>query len=382
MTRKILSIGHSYIVGVNRRLVNEMSRISAGKWEVCAIAPTKLTNDFRDFEYRSEPTDICKITDLPVYFDTPIHVMSYDWRIADILKSDWDIVHCWQEPYVVCGGQIAYLTPKTAKLVYYSPQNIQKRYPPPFGWIESYAVNRMDGLIGVGETATQMWHQKLGKKLEDKPTTTIPHGIDTDLYQANPAARAKIHTLCNWQDDNIPVIGYLGRLTPEKGLPLMMAALDRLAGEGVKWRALIVGKGPMLAEIEGWAQNYPSQVRMFNDVGHDAVPDYLNAMDVLLAPSQTRPNWCEQLGRMIIEAMACSVPVIASDSGEIPFVVGDAGIIVAEGDLDAWVKAIAQTIDSPSIKANLIAAGIDRVQSKFTWNTVAKQKIAFFESLL
>lgn len=382
MIRKILSIGHSYVVGVNRRLVNEMSRISTDKWEVQAIAPSRLKNDFRYFEYQAEPTDICKVSTLPVYFDTPIHTMFYNWRIADILNNDWDIIHCWQEPYVVCGGQIAYFSPKTAKLVYYSPQNIEKRYPLPFGWIERLAIDRMDGLIGVGETATQMWQHKLGDKLQGKQVATIPHGIDTELFQPNSAGRAKIHHLCNWQDDNSLVIGYLGRLTPEKGLSLMTDALDRLASQGTKWRALIVGKGPMLGQLQQWAQNYPDRVRIFDNVGHEAVPDYLNAMDLLLAPSQTRPNWCEQLGRMIIEAMACGVPVIASNSGEIPAVVGTAGIIVAEDDLDAWVAAIQQAIDSPTLRRELIAAGLDRVRSKFTWNIVARQKIDFFESLL
>jgi glycosyltransferase involved in cell wall biosynthesis len=382
LVRKILSIGHSYIVGVNRRLVNEMSRISTGKWEVQAIAPSKLNNDFRHFEYRREPTDICTISALPVYLDTSTHTMCYDWRIAEILNSDWDIVHCWQEPYIVCGAQVAYLTTSRAKLVYYSPQNIDKQYPPPFGWMERYATNRMDGLIGVGETATEMWQHKLGKKLQDKPVTTIPHGIDIDLFKPSSSGREKIHALCNWQDDISPVIGYLGRLTPEKGLPLMMNVLDRLASQGNKWRALIVGKGPMLGELQQWAQNYPDRVRIFDNVGHDAVPDYLNAMDLLLAPSQTRPNCSHQLGRMIIEAMACGVPVIASNSGEIPFVVGDAGIIVAEDDLDAWVRAIQNAIDSPTLRAELIAAGLDRVHTKFTWNIVANQKIAFFESLL
>jgi glycosyltransferase involved in cell wall biosynthesis len=60
-------------------------------------------------------------------------------------------------------------------------------------------------------------------------------------------------------------------------------------------------------------------------VAHDEVPAYLNAMDLLCAPSLTTPSWREQLGRMVVEALACGVPVISSDSGELPFVVADAG---------------------------------------------------------
>lgn len=382
MVRKILSIGHSYIVGVNRRLIDEMAKVSPDKWEVQAISPTKIKCDFREFQFQAEPTDLCQIFDVPVHFDTVIHTMYYDWRIGDILKGDWDIIHCWQEPYLPSGAQIAYLAPKTAKLIFYSPQNILKRYPPPFSWLEGYATDRMDGLIGVGQTATKMWQQKLGSKLQDKSVTTIPHGIDTGLFYPNATSRAQIRTRCDWPDDNIPTIGYLGKLTLEKGLPLMMQICDRLASDGTNWRVLIAGKGPLLGELEQWGKQYPDRVRIFTDVTHADVPNYLNAMDLLLAPSQTRPNWCEQLGRMIIEAMACGIPVIASNSGEIPFVVGDAGIVVPEDDLEAWVAAIQRAIESPTLRADLAAAGLDRVRTQFTWNTVARQKLDFFESLL
>jgi glycosyltransferase involved in cell wall biosynthesis len=382
VTKKILSIGHSYVVGLNRRLVNEIARIGDGKWEVHAITPSRLNNDFRHFEYRSEPTDICKMSALPVYLDKPIHTMFYNWRIADILHGSWDIIHCWEEPYILSGAQIAYLSPKTAKLVYYSPQNIEKQYPLPFSWFEDMTLNKMSGLIGVGETATQTWLKKLNRKHLNRPVVTIPHGVDVDLFKQNDKVRENILARCNWEDNTSPIIGYLGRLTPEKGIFFMTQILDSLSSSGIAWRCLIVGKGSMEHQLKLWANSYPDRVRVLSDVGHEAVPDYLNAMDILLAPSQTRPNWCEQLGRMLIEAMACGVPVIASDSGEIPYVVGDAGIIVGENDLDGWVKAIQNLIDSPSLSKQLIQAGRERVESKFSWSIIARQKIDFFESLL
>ncbi len=382
MTRKILSIGHSYVVGVNRRLVNEMARISDGKWEVHVVTPSKLNNDFRHFEYHADPTDICPISSVPVYCDRPIHIMSYDWRIGDILTNNWDIVHCWEEPYIVSGAQIAYLTPKTAKLVYYTPQNIEKKYQMPFSCFEDMALNKMSGLIGVGETATRTWIKKLNKKQISKPVVTIPHGVDLDLFKPNHNARENILIKCNWEDNGIPIIGYLGRLTEEKGMVLMMEVLDRLSNSGMNWRCLVIGKGPMETQIKQWADSYPNRVRILTDVGHESVPNYLNTMDILIAPSQTRPNWCEQLGRMLIEAMACGIPVIASDSGEIPYVVGDAGIIVGENDLDGWVTAIQDLIDSPNTRTKLIELGRERAKSQFSWSVIARQKIDFFESLL
>lgn len=382
MTRKILSIGHSYIVGVNRRLVNEIARISDGKWEVHTIVPSKLNNDFRHFEYSLESTDICNISALPVYFDNPIHIMCYDWRISKILRESWDIVHCWEEPYILAGAQIAYLAPKTAKLVYYSCQNIVKQYQPPFNWIEDYSLTRANAIVGIGKTVVETWCTKLEKKNLHKPVVGIPLGVDLELFKPNPHAKNIVDRICNWGGSSIPTIGYLGRLTPDKGLPLLLKVLDRLTASVVPWRCLIVGKGPMENELQEWAKLHPDRVRILTDVTHESVPDYINAMDMLVAPSQTLPNWREQQGRMLIEAMACDVPVIASDSGEIPNVVGDAGIIVGESDLDGWVKAIQTLIDSPSLRKQLIQAGRERVESHFSWTVVARQKIDLFESLL
>jgi glycosyltransferase involved in cell wall biosynthesis len=382
VTRKVLSIGHSYVVGVNRRLVNEIARISDGKWEVHVVTPRKLNNDFRHFEYHPESTDICQASAIPVYCDRPIHVMWYDWKIAEILRNDWDIIHCWEEPYIVCGAQVAYLTPKQAKLIYYTPQNIDKKYSLPFSIFEDMSLQKMSGLIGVGHTATKVWSDKLNRKSLDRPIVTIPHGVDLDLFAPDSSAREKVITRCEWNDNTDPIVGYLGKLTEEKGILLMMDMLDRLSNAGVKWRYLIVGKGPLEERLKQWANSYPDRVRIFTDVGHKDVPNYLNVMDVLIAPSQTRPNWCEQLGRMLIEAMACGVPVIASDSGEIPYVVGDAGIIVREDDLDGWVTAIQDLIDSPSTRKKLIDLGRERVISQFSWSVVARQKINFFDSLL
>ena len=62
------------------------------------------------------------------------------------------------------------------------------------------------------------------------------------------------------------------------------------------------------------------------------VPERLRTFSVLVQPSLTRRNWKEQFGRALMEAMACGVPVVGSASAEIPNVVGDAGLVVPEGD--------------------------------------------------
>jgi glycosyltransferase involved in cell wall biosynthesis len=105
-------------------------------------------------------------------------------------------------------------------------------------------------------------------------------------------------------------------------------------------------------------------------------------MDVLAAPSQTTSRWREQFGRMLIEAFACGVPVVASDSGEIPHVVGDRGIIVAERDTAAWTRALQLVLGDDALRRDLSERGRRAAVSTFDWPVVARQHAEFFHQLV
>jgi glycosyltransferase involved in cell wall biosynthesis len=105
-------------------------------------------------------------------------------------------------------------------------------------------------------------------------------------------------------------------------------------------------------------------------------------MDMLAAPSRTTPKWREQFGRMLIEGFACGLPVVGSNSGEIPYVIGDAGVIVPERIPQAWAQELAALIDSPHRRRELGARGLSRAHDRFAWSIVARQHLDFFEQLL
>jgi glycosyltransferase involved in cell wall biosynthesis len=206
----------------------------------------------------------------------------------------------------------------------------------------------------------------------------IPPGVDVVRFRPDDAARRRLLDRLGWADGD-RVVGFLGRFVPEKGIATLLEALRTVRPP---WRALFVGGGPMEDSLRRFAAEHPGRVHVQTGVGHDEVPIWLNAMTILCAPSRTTPGWREQFGRMLIEAMACGVPVVASDSGEMPSVVGDAGAIVAEQDVPAWTAAIDRLLGDDVMRRGYAARGIERAHCRFAWPVVAGAHLAFFESLL
>jgi glycosyltransferase involved in cell wall biosynthesis len=108
----------------------------------------------------------------------------------------------------------------------------------------------------------------------------------------------------------------------------------------------------------------------------------LNAIDLLCAPSKTAKNWREQFGRMLVEAGACGIPVIGSDSGEVPRVIGDSGIVVGEDDESGWAARIQELLESPARRRELGQKALARVGSTYAWPVVARGFLDFFDELL
>jgi len=374
---KILSIGHSYVVAQNRRLVNEIARIGQGKWEVTTVAPTFMKGDLRPVALEDYDRELCHLQGIPVYLSQRIHIMTYDRAFKQILQKGWDLVHCWEEPYIFAGGQVAWWLPKKIPLVYASFQNNSKQYPPPFSWIERYSMSRATGWIAFGHEVKEALKPRLS--YQNLPMRLIPPGVDINHFYPDSVAGQNIRQSLDWETSNAPIIGYLGRFVSEKGLNLLMRVLDRLE---TPWRALFVGSGILEDSLKSWANRYPEQVRICTNVKHDDVPQYLNAMDILVAPSQTMPNWREQFGRMLIEAMSCGVPVIGSDSGEIPYVIADAGKVVGEKDEEGWVKALSELLESPEKRQEMAEKGLARSRTHYAWSVVAQQHLDFFTELL
>lgn len=375
MPRRLLTIGHSYVVAANRRLAHEMARQGGREWVVTAVAPRAYRGDLRRIDVEPIPEEADTLEALAVAFDRWPHAMRYR-GLAPVLESGWDVVHCWEEPYVYAASQVARLAPPSSRIVFATFQNIRKRYPWPLSAFEKTAMSRADGWIAFGETVRGALSRS--PLYSGRASRVIAPGIDTCAFRPDAAAARAIRAQIGWQERDL-VVGFAGRFVPQKGLFTLMNALR---GSRSDWRALFVGGGPLERELRRFADRHAGRVHVATGVPHAEVPRWLNAMTILCAPSRTTGRWREQFGRMLIEAMACGVPVVASDSGEMPFVVANTGTIVPERDVSAWTAALDTLLQDGELRRERSAAGRARAEERFAWPVIARAHLEFFAELL
>jgi glycosyltransferase involved in cell wall biosynthesis len=169
-------------------------------------------------------------------------------------------------------------------------------------------------------------------------------------------------------------------LVREKGVHVLLHAVAPLQGE---WRLRVLGSGPEKDSLQSLARELgiAPRVEFVEWVESNAMPRFYNSLDVVVVPSLTRPNWKEQFGRVLMEAMACGVPVIGSASGEIPYVIGDAGIIVPENNSDALTRALTELQNSPPSRAQLGQAGRTRALKEFSEQRIVDDTFAFYQTV-
>jgi glycosyltransferase involved in cell wall biosynthesis len=174
-------------------------------------------------------------------------------------------------------------------------------------------------------------------------------------------------------------VGYVGKLIEEKGLFDLIEALGQLreTSHG-KIALLVMGKGELEQAIRSRCTYLGLKLVLLPARKNDEVAHVMNAMDVLVLPTYTRPPIKEQFGRVLIEAMACGVPVIGSDCGEIPNVIGDAGLVFPERRSKELAECLA-LCGNENFRLQLRARGLDRVLKNYTNEKIADRTLKIYQ---
>jgi glycosyltransferase involved in cell wall biosynthesis len=274
-----------------------------------------------------------------------------------------DLLHIEEEPWNVVTVQAALLGKLLgARVVFFTWENVRRSYPFPLGAFLRMVLRLSDGAIAGSETA----HDLLRLRGFDKSIHVLPqYGVDAPPRCPATSTHGRF------------VVGFAGRLVPQKGLDSL---LDALVGLPPSVHLLVVGDGPHRGAIVERARRLglEGRVEMAGAVSHAEIGPYLSRMSVLVLPSLTTARWKEQFGRVLIEAMALGVPVIGSDSGEIPWVIGDAGLVFPEGNSAVLRERLRALFHDEQLSRELAERGRARVASHFTNDVLAEQTHAIY----
>ena len=309
-----------------------------------------------------------RLRPIPIRFNGSFHLHHYPTLGREFRAFQPQIVHIDEEPYNLVTWQALHHARRLgAKSLFFSWQNILRAYPPPFSWGEGWLLRNADyALAGTADAADVLRRKGYNGRL-----ATIPQfGTAPDLFQPVETRPNRPFT-----------IGYIGRIVPEKGLHILLRAAAQLDGD---WRLRLVGGGSARDEMEALAKSLgiSEKVDFVGQLPSSELPAEHHKLDALVLPSLTRSNWKEQFGRVLVEAMASGVPVIGSDSGAIPGVIGGAGLIVSEGDVEALTQALRDLRDQPALRNELIEKGRARFLAHFTHERIADATVAVYSELI
>lgn len=273
-----------------------------------------------------------------------------------------------------------------AKMLFFTWWNLPYELKFPISTLEAYNLGGTDGIISGNQDGADI----LRDRGYQGPIRVMPQlGVDETLFQPAPQLELAASLGINTEDF---VVGFVGRFVEEKGLLTLAKALGQLKDHAHPWKWLLLGRGPLKDDLTQLASELGIQDRIIwvESVPHDDVPRYINLMSTLVLPSETTykfktltaVGWKEQFGHVIIEAMACQVPVIGSDSGEIPYVIRDTGLVFPEGDTDQLADRIQSLMESSELHTHLSKKGYERAMAQYTNQALARQVLDFYRELV
>ena len=368
-TLRVLMISKACIVGAYQKKLEELARFD--DVELTVIVPPYWRDERGVIPLERVYTQGYRFIVEPMLLNGHFHLHFYPGLGRHIRRLQPDIVHIDEEPYNLATFQTMRLAKRAeAKALFFTWQNLKRTYPFPFSLIEGYNLKKADYAIAGNQEAVEVWREKGYQG----PIKVIPQfGVDPEIYKADKSQISNLKSQFT--------IGYVGRLVEEKGVQVLLQAVDGLAGE---WRLHILGSGPMQSQLEALARQMDivERVTFESPIPSAQMPAFYNQLDTLVLPSLTRPHWKEQFGRVLIEAMACGVPVVGSRSGEIPHVIGQAGLIFTEGDVQELRARLSQLMDAPALRADLARRGRERVLAHYTQARIAAETHEVYRQLL
>ncbi|MBD1823975.1 glycosyltransferase family 4 protein [Cyanobacteria bacterium FACHB-DQ100] len=386
---KILVASHSYIVDLNCEKFRTLAKLEPGI-EVTIVVPKRwkpggVMKDTIETRYQEEGS--FRVVPISNFSQNNQGLLTFGADLISLLKEFRpDIIQVEQGSKSLAYAQLItlnHLLRLKAKNLFFTWWNLPYELKFPISLLEAYNLKHTNGIIAGNQAGAEILRDRgYQGKLQIMPQL----GVDDSLFCPQPQPELATQLGINSGDF---VIGFAGRFVPEKGILTLIKALDNLRDR--TWKLLLLGRGELKAEVQQQAKSLGFSKRLIwiESVPHAEVYRYINLMNTLVLPSETTyqfktltsVGWKEQFGHVLIEAMACQVPVIGSDSGEIPNVIDRAGLVFPEGNVGELSDRLAQLMDNRSFAEELGQRGYERVIAKYTNRALAKELLEFYRSL-
>ncbi|MBE9201467.1 MULTISPECIES: hormogonium polysaccharide biosynthesis glycosyltransferase HpsO [unclassified Nodularia (in: cyanobacteria)] len=387
---KILVASHSYIVDLNCEKLRALAQLKPGI-EVTVVVPKTwkpggVQNKIITTEYRDEGN--FKIVPISNFSQNHQGLLTFGTDLISLLREFRpQIIQVEQGSRGLAYTQMIVLNQLLglkAKNIFFTWWNLPYELKFPIALLEKFNLNHSHGIISGNQDGAEVLRER---GYQGKIKVMPQLGVDERLFM--PQKQPELADKLDINSDDF-VVGFVGRFVPEKGLLTLLQALLTILNK--PWKLLLLGRGELQVELIKITteNNIRERVIVVESVPHDQVVNYINLMNTLVLPSETTykfktltaVGWKEQFGHVLIEAMACKVPVIGSDSGEIPHVIGDAGLVFPEGDIPALANCLIQLMEKPDFAESMAEKGYEKAMNKYTNQALAQQQFEFYQELI
>ena len=387
---KILVVSHTYIVDLNREKLRSLTHLEPGI-EVTVVVPKRwrpggVQNTIIETHLHEEGS--FRVVPIANFSQNNQGLLTFGTGLVSLLHQFRpQIIQVEQGAKALAYAQMIALNQLLglkAKNLFFTWWNLPYELKFPVSLLEAHNLRHTHGVIAGNQDGAEILRQRGYRG----PIKVMPQlGVDEKLF--TPTPQAELAAQLGIQPTDF-VVGFVGRFVEEKGLMTLAKALALLSHHPWKW--LLLGRGPLHPSLMQWAADNDIKDRLIwvESVPHDKVAQYISLMSTLVLPSQTTQQfktltsvgWKEQFGHVLIEAMACKVPTIGSDSGEIPHVIGNSGLVFPEGDVQALSQCLLQLMEQPELAKQLGQMGYERAISQYTNRALAQQQLDFYKQLL
>jgi len=374
---KVLCISHAYVEPYTR--VGLLSKEYFENFKLLVVIPKILTKKFRE-GYKKLLEEGFNVKTVSSIFNFHNSVRIYSFGLLKILKNfKPDIIFVNNEPWSLTAFEVVLfrkILRLKSKLIIYTCENQIRQYPFPFNMIDKYVLKNTNLVLTITLNEGKAVLRKYKKFYGD--VEYLPLSVDTQLFVRKKDINFKKSLL--GMDENEFVIGYVGRLVYEKGIHLIFYAVKDF---DFNYKVLVIGSGPYKKNLETIAKKLgiDKKVIFLEWIRYNQLPNYYNCMDVLVLPSLTTPNWKEQFGRVLIEAMSCEVAVIGSSSGEIPIVIGESVLVFKEGNVNDLKEKLIFLFKNCEMKERFEKKGRKRILENFDRELLNKKTYQIYKSL-